>query len=268
MKSSPAHKIIFPLYIIFFAAILGWGILLQTQPSNTTSINYAFNVGYALLYLFGGLIGLYGARTVTLSLSMGKAFLYLGLAQISYAAGLFIWAYFNLVTHVTVPYPSLADFFFALFYVLLALGSWYFLSMVASHVQIQHLMEVMGIFFISAVVIVGFLNAPDTTAGLPVLTKIFNIWYPLGDSLLIAVSYLIFRAGRGKFQTGIFILMLGLLVQVFADLIFSYRTSVSVYWNGDVSDILFAVSGFILSLGIMTIFFDFTATGAEAQKAS
>lgn len=257
MNAPAGKKIIIPLFVVLFALMFAWGIWLQFKPSHTAFANYAFNVGYAALYAFGGIIGIVGAFYVTTSISMGKAFFFLGLAQLSYAIGLCIWAYYNLVVHVSVPYPSLADAFFALFYVMLAVGCWNFLSMVAAHVHVQHLFEVMAIFFVSALVIVGFLNTPDTSPGLSVLTKIFNIWYPLGDSLLISLSYLVFRAGRDRFQSGIFILILGLLVQVFADLIFSYRTSLTAYWNGDVSDILFAVSGFVLSLSIITIFFDF-----------
>lgn len=265
MSISAAKRIVFPVFIAIFAAILAWGIMLQLQSSHTMASNYGFNLGYALLYAVGGIVGLYGALYVTTNISMGKAFLYLGLAQLAYTAGLCIWAYDNLIAHVAVPYPSFADAFFALFYVLLAFGCWYLLSMVATHIHMQHLFEVMAIFFVSAIVIVGFLNTPDSTVGLPVLTKIFNIWYPLGDSLMIAIAYLVFRAGRDKFQTGMLILILGLLIQVFADLIFTYRSATQIYWNGDVSDILFAVSGFILSTGVLTIFFDFISSEAASN---
>jgi hypothetical protein len=249
----------FILFGILFLVIFVWGISLQFISVHTGDWNYAYNLGYAALYLTGGLVGLFGARYVTTSISMGSALLYLGAAQISYAVGLIVWSYYNLIAHVSVPYPSVADIFFALFYILLAVGCWYFLQMVATHVQVQYAFEVLAIFFVSAIIIIGFLNTPDTSSGAGALARIFNIWYPLGDSLLISLSYIVFRAGRDKFRSGVFILILGLLVQVFADIIFSARSGAGTYWNGDISDILFAVSGSVLSLGIMTIFFDFIA---------
>lgn len=253
------------VFILLFIVILGWGGWLQTQSVHTTDANYAYNLGYALLYLIGAIAGFIGARYVTTTTAMGRAFLWLGAAQLSYAAGLIMWAYYNLIAHVAVPYPSAADVFFALFYALLAVGCWHFLSMVAGNIHVQYLFEVLGIFFISSVVILGFLNTPDGSASLPILTKIFNIWYPMGDSLLIALSYLVFRASRDRFQSGIIVLIMGLLVQVFADIIFSGRSAANLYWNGDVSDILFAVSGFVLSLGILMIFFDFTSDTPETH---
>lgn len=265
MKPAAVKYTTLLVFTLYFLVILIWGIALEWTGTHTGVWNYGYNLGYAGLYLVGGLMGLWGARYVTTEIAMGNALLYLGAAQISYASGLILWAYYNLVAHVAVPYPSAADVFFALFYVLLAVGCWNFLSMVATHVRVQHLFEVMAIFFVSAVVIVGFLNTPDTSPGLSILTKIVNIWYPLGDSLLIALSYLVFRAGRDKFQTGMLILIIGLLVQVSADLIFSYRTSTNVYWNGDISDMLFAVSGFILSFGILNVFFDFISS-AEGSR--
>jgi hypothetical protein len=268
VKPAARNKIIYGSLIIFFLLILGWGIALQFMGNHTGIWNYGYNLGYAAIYLIGGLVGLYGARYVTTAISMGMALLYLGAAQISYALGLIVWAYYNLIAHVSVPYPSVADIFFALFYILLAVGCWNFLQMVATHVQVQYAFEVLAIFFVSAVIIIGFLNTPDSSTGVGALAKIFNIWYPLGDSLLISLSYIVYRAGRDKFQSGVFILILGLLIQVFADLIFSYRTSINAYWNGDVSDILFAVSGFVLSLGILTIFYNFTTTDIPEKDLS
>lgn len=263
---TATRRIIVPVFIFLFALVLGWGIILQFQPAHTTVANYSFNLGYALFYALGAALGIIGAFYVTTNISMGKAFLYLGLAQLSYTIGLCIWAYYNLVAKVPVPYPSAADIFFVLFYPLMAIGCWYFLTMVATQIHMQYVLEMLGIFFVSAIVIVGFLNVPDTTSTLSAFTKIINLWYPLGDCLLITVSYLIFRAGKGKFQTGILILILGLLVQVFADLIFSYRTGANIYWNGDISDILFAVSGGTISFGIITLFYDFIASGQTANE--
>lgn len=252
MKSFGKYFIIF-----LFLIILAWGIGLQYIPGHTSVWNYSYNLGYALLYIFGGIIGISAAFYVTTGISMGKALLYLGLGQIAYACGLIVWAYYNLFAHVAVPYPSAADFFFVLFYPLLAIGCWHFLTMVATHIHTQYLFEVMGIFFLAAVVILGFLNTPDTSAGVSGLTRIVNIWYPLGDSLLIALAYLVYRAGRGALQSGVLLLIVGLIIQAFADTIFSYQTNVNAYWNGSISDILFAVSGFALSLSILTIFTDF-----------
>lgn len=257
MKPAALRITTITVFLALSVAILVWGIALQSATLHTSVWNYWYNLGYAALYLAGGVVGLAGAFYVTTGIAMGRAFLCLAAAQISYAIGLVFWAYYNLVAHIAIPYPSAADAFFALFYILLAIGCWQFLSMVATHIHIQHVFEVLAIFFISSIIIVGFLNTPDTSSGIPFFAKIFNIWYPLGDSLLIALSYIVFRAGRDKFQSGIIILILGLLIQVFADLIFSYRTSLNLYWNGDISDILFAVSGFVLSLSIITIFFDF-----------
>lgn len=265
MNSSSSRRIFTIFFTVLLAAVLVWGISLQLNPTHGNMSNYLFNTGYALLYGVGGIVGIIGALYVTTNISMGKSFLYLGLAQLSYVVGLLIWSYYNVIAKIQVPYPSPADIFFVLYYPLLAVGCWHLLTMVQSHIHMQHFMEVLAIFFMSAIVIVGFISTPDITSGLSVITRVVNLWYPLGDSLLVAISYLAFRAGHAKFQTGILILMIGLLIQVFADIIFSSRTAAQIYWNGDISDILFALSGWTISFSILNLYFDFIASGEEEK---
>ena len=252
MNFRASKKIMICTLILLAAIILGWGIFLQFQSGNNMTANYAFNLGYALLYAVGGMVGIFGAWYHRKNKPMGKAFLCLGLAQLAFAAGLCVWAYYNVFVHISVPYPSIAELFFALFYPFMALGCWYFFTLIVDRIRIEYLFEVLGIFFVSAMGIVGFITASGKNAQ-PIFTTFINLWSLLGDCMLIAIAYLILRAGKGKYKTGI--LILGLLVQVFADAVFTYRTGLKLYWNGDISDILLAISGGIISLGIMDLFF-------------
>ena len=86
----------------------------------------------------------------------------------------------------------------------------------------------------------------------------FNILYPLGDAVLIAITWTILRHGGGKVKKCAVILSLGLLAQIAADIVFTYQTPRELYWNGGLADSLWALAGFLLSLAIINLYNNFT----------
>jgi hypothetical protein len=194
MKSA-MKPIVYTSSILLFVGVLIWGIALQYAPSHTSVWNYAYNIAYAVLYGIGAIVGLTGAWYVTTQISMGQALLFLGLAQLSYVGGLLVWSYYNLIAKVTVPYPSLADLLFGLFYPLLAIGCWHFLTMVATHIKTQYLFEVLGIFFVSTILILSFLTSPDTSGSTSLITEssIFGIPW----EIVCLLPFPIWYSGRG-----------------------------------------------------------------------
>ncbi|CAN5127196.1 hypothetical protein BH11PAT1_BH11PAT1_0200 [soil metagenome] len=253
-------------FLLLFLLLVIWDIMLQLSPLKTTTANYAYNLGYGVVFIFGSIIGIRGALDLSLKSTIGKALFFLSLALFLYAIGQGIWAYNNLSSNIAIPYPSLADLFFILFIPCMGMAVTYIARMFLTSITKKIFLQALFIPILPAIIIFAFLNTPDLSSHLSLLTKICNIAYPLGDVVLISLAILLLRITGGKIYTGILFLIAGLLSQAGADLLFSYRTSSGTYWNGDISDVLFALSSILLSLSIVALLSNVTPERSPVQK--
>lgn len=235
-----------------------WGVALQVQIEKTTMLNYLFNVGFAAIYLTGAIIGLVGAKTLGIGGAIGKAFLYVGLSLVSYGTALLIWTYYNIGLAVEIPSPSLADVFFLLLFLPLAgIGFLYLIKIYMPMVTRRHVIESVAIFIFSLVIIYGFAIQPQLSADVPLFTNLVNAAYPFVDSIILALSLIALRSGGGKLYKGLLIIVVGFLIQVVADVLYSTRVAHEVYWNGDIADIGYTLAAFVISYGMLQLFYRF-----------
>ncbi len=238
--------------------LLMWDILLLALQYKTTLYNYWYNVAYAFLYIASGSIALYGSKSLAGVSKTSRGLLFLGLATVSYGIGLLIWAYFNLALQVEVPYPSIADLFFILFYPLLAAGI--FVTLDIFKLVLTRRMVIEGIV---AGIIAGFFilltNPPNLTPNADLLERIFNLAYPLADIFLISLIYIAAKASSGKTHIGLILLIIAMIGQTIGDYLFSINTSAGTYFNGDISDLMYTLTAYFLGVGIVYIIWDLSS---------
>lgn len=251
MKFFDNYVIVF--FSFFYIVLLGWAAILFLTGQTSTSWNYLYNAAYALLYFSVGIVGLFGIKLHGLKSAVGRELLAISLGMFGFAFGLFVWSYYNLILKVETPYPSLADFFFVLYIPFIGYGIINFLSIFGLFYSKRILGETIGIFLLAAVFIFFFGNPPDLSSSVPLLQKALNIFYLMGDAFLISLGYMLIRLTQGRIHNSFFFFIGALVVMAAADLIFAYRTGANVYWNGDISDILYATSGFLFSIGVTKI---------------
>jgi hypothetical protein len=239
--------------LIFLQAIVtGWWVYLQFSGDHTLNANYLFNGVYGVIFLYGGVIGsVYAVRLGGLRSTVGRALSLISLALIAYGIGQFIWMYYNLVLHKEVPYPSYADLFFGLTIPVFSLGFWHILKMYRTFLSGKILAQLMIVLFISAGTISVLIGPPDLSGKLDLMSRFLNLYYPLGDALLVSLAFITFRTGGGKIDRSIILYVIGMLLLATADNLFTWRHNNEIYWNGDFSDLLFAFSGFLLSYGVV-----------------
>lgn len=244
-------------WIIFFilslTIMLIWAALLQTSAQKETIWNYGFNVGYGLIFLIAGLVSLWQFETQKVLNSLSRSFLYLGLGLISFSIALFIWFYLNIFVKTSIPFPSVADFFFVLFYPLTFVGLMYLIS--AHGNPKSSISSVKALIILTAValpiiILTSLWSRDDTvTAG----AKFFSYLYPVGDILLATMATLLFDITSTRVRKGVLFLIMACLTLVLADLTFAYRSAVNIYWNGDITDVFYAIAGFLFSIGIVSL---------------
>lgn len=248
------------MLLVLFVLLIIWAVYLHLIPEKTTSLNYLYNLGYALAFFLGSAISFVGFFGNPQKSSLGLTAFFLGLGGASYGFGLVIWFYYNSILNIEVPYPSLADFFFIVFIPLIAIGCIKLLAVVGGTVKSRYIIEGLILFALSLILIIGFVVQPDLSSDLPFITKVTNILYPVGDSILLTLAYIIFRISGGKIQKAATTLVFSLLFQVLGDIFFSIRTVNETYWNGDIADVFFALSATFLTWSIITIYEGLTQT--------
>jgi hypothetical protein len=122
------------------------------------------------------------------------------------------------------------------------------------------------ISFLAFIVIFGYIAKPNLAADLPFIQRFINIYYPAADAISITLAVITLQIGGGRFRSGLYILSLGLLFMGVADLFYTYRNAVGVYWNGDVSDLLFTFHAYFLSIGLFEIINNLQQEEVKVEK--
>lgn len=200
----------------------------------------------------GSIAALYGF-IFGIKSNLGKMLFFLGFGLVSFDVGLIIWVYYNLVLNVSIPFPSFADVAFMVFYPLITIGCVYLLAIYKTLISKNLLRDSLIIVILSFIIIFGLFSRPDLSSNLSLLERFINIYYPMGDVVTLSLALIALRIGGGKIHPSLYILVVGLLVQTSADLLFTFRTAKSIYWNGDIADLLYTISGFLISIGLFEI---------------
>jgi diguanylate cyclase len=238
------------ILILLQAIVAVWWGYLQLTPDKTTLANYLFNGVYGATFLYGGLLGLFnGLKLGGFRSTVGRSITIISVGLILYALGQYSWLVYNLVLDSEVPYPSIADIFFVLSMPLFAIGFWLILRMYRTFLSAKMVVQlIIGVVIWSALtaLVVG---TPDLSGDL--VSRFLNSYYPFGDAVLASLAFITFRTGGGKIDRSILMFVAGMLLLAAGDIVFTFRNNNETYWNGDISDILFAASGFFICLGVI-----------------
>jgi hypothetical protein len=252
------HKKIIIGLSALFAVCLGFDIFLHTLSSHTTVWNNLYGLLYGLQFLFGGLISIFGSRRLTRE--QGKrAFMLWGLALLGQAGGLFIWAVYNFFLGVAVPFPSLADASFILFHIGMGFGLWEYRNLFEEDNSDFGWLSTVPLVVIACIMVFIVLRRPDLSTQLPLMQRIVNVTATVGDAFIISMA-LTTALIRELRSFGFLTLILGLVMFAVAEFTFTYEAAKGIFWAGDLADLIYTISGFILSIGIIKLLKEHSAS--------
>ena len=155
------------------------------------------------------------------------------------------WAVYTFFLNVEIPYPSIADIFWLGGYIPLLIALFAYSKLFASVLSMRKkafiavLIIGLGVL-VSVALIIPIMNEENLA------TLTIDLAYPLLDIALLSsalVGLAIFQKGSlGKSWLWI---ILGILLNVAGDMIFSYTTAQGSYYNGHLSELLF-IYGYLL----------------------
>ena len=247
---------------LFYLCLVVWWVTIFLSGAKDDPTNKAFAFAYGLLPLLGGAVGFLNSKKWGLFKSaMGKALFFLSLGLITWGFGEMIWSYYNFVLRIEVPYPSWADASFIVSWPLwsigvvflsLATGARFGLKTMNGRLQliVIPIIALAASYYLLVVVARG--NSFEISGG--PLKIFFDLAYPIWDVVILTLALLVyglsFKYLGGVFQWPVVILLLGFVINYFADFGFSYTTTVNTFYNGSWVDLLFASAMFLLSFGV------------------
>ena len=182
--------------------------------------------------------------------AFGEAHLGLFLFVLLQFFGELTWTIYEVVFHVEVPYPSLADLFYLAGYVAGIVGLMRFLSFFARKLPMRRI--VLSIIF--GLVIVGstfiFLLSTLITEQADIYTKAFDVAYPGFDAILLSLVVAVFLTLKGgKLAPSWLWIGLGVLLTAIVDIIFSLGTLQGWYYSGHPIELLWVWGYVSMALG-------------------
>ena len=167
---------------------------------------------------------------------------------VAYTIGDISWAILELGYH-TNPFPSIADFFYLLFYPLFALGLYYLSNFSFNRSEKIKISLDIGIIIVTiSLIFWTFLIIPTLSGEETLISTIVSIIYVIGDLLLF---FVLLRAIYSKFEeiyVPVIFLGIGILVQIFTDTIFALQSLQGTYISGGLLD-----TGWIISFVLIGI---------------
>ena len=172
------------------------------------------------------------------------------LAVFLWFLGMTVWGIYEVVLHVDVPYPSIADVFYLAGYLPAFLGMgqflWFFRkALTPGKLAVAALSGLAIVFTISVVLLY-----PLMTESADILTKFFDVAYPLLDTLLIVFALMMAVVLRkSRFANDWLWIALGLLLWGAGDIAFCYGTLMGWYYSGHPIGLFWLYACLALGLG-------------------
>src|ERR1044072_1281869 len=176
-------------FSVYFVGILIWNLFLHLYAGETTSTiwNYLYAVGYSLFYIVVAGIGFAKLAKVGVRSAAGKGLLFMSIGATIFTFAFWLYTYFILAKDIEIPYPSVADYFFLSFVPLVAIGFFFLLRIFGPLLTRRVIWETFLLVVVGIGIVFYFTILPQFGENIPTLEKVFNIIYPLDDSILVAL---------------------------------------------------------------------------------
>lgn len=252
MGKDTMNKIFVKVLLVAITIMAAWTVFLMRQSAKDTNYNYLYNAGLGVMFLLGMIPALIQVFNTNNSPLIKRIFLFFSLAQLTWALGSFGWVYYNLVANVEVPVPSLADIFYYAYYIFMGIGCLYLLKQSGILFSWKNVLGPFFVLFFAYIFIAFYLSWQEFSSQ-PLLKAVVDFMYPVCDAILFSIAFVVYNNQEHHKNRYSLYLILGILLQVLADILFSIFVSLNTYWNGGIPDFMYAICGFFLALAMVRL---------------
>jgi hypothetical protein len=143
------------------------------------------------------------------------------------------WVVYEAFLQTKIPYPSLADVFYFVAYIPATIGVVQFLWTFRSGFKRQWSLTALSVGLIFLGLTCVFLIGPLTMSAENSLAKIFDVAYPVLDSMLVILALFMFFTFKGGKMAGSWVwISLGVILTAMGGIMFSLGTLQGWYYSG------------------------------------
>lgn len=181
------------------------------------------------------------------------------------ALGELFWAYYVEILDIQIPYPSIADVWFVLFYpvtfIALSTLSVYLTVTDDKRKALLTLFKRLIIFFIVSGIALSMVLYTQNydPAAVSNLARLFDYIYLICDALLlvhiILLVFIVIIAPKKQpvLVKAVMALVLGVTLLLLADSLFAYSTDLGTFEDGGYIDLLFLLSTYFISISVIKL---------------
>jgi GAF domain-containing protein len=234
---------------IYTIAYSAWLLFKWTNPASESLIA---NLGYLPVGFFAAISAIYAANQNQIDQRTRRAWQFIALGLILFVVGDILYAALDLTLEIT--FPSIPDFLYLAFYPLVFLGLITIPSQLSDPAQRKTWVLDLGIIITGFTAILWyFIIAPTAaSAGETWVARLVAGSYPVMDILLLAsIATLLFRRGEINTRRSLYVLGVGLIIYVFADIAYARLVLQNAYQSGSWVDVIWTVSYFMIGLAAL-----------------
>jgi len=240
--------------------VIAFGLFLFLNPAGPTATTWVDDLGTLMVA---------GVATAGAVRKVGRVagrqrtgWIWLAAAGVSWTIGEGIWSWYAVVLSETVPSPSMADFFYLLGSVPLAVVGVLLLASKQGEVTRALRYALDGLIIAGALLFVSWSTALGVVyrvGGGDLLARLVDLAYPVSDIVLTTAALAALSRVRGGRRRELGLIGAGVLAFAVADSAFTYLSYTNSYGNGSLFDTAY-VAGYLLILLAALV-----PTGGEAD---
>ncbi|TAK04056.1 hypothetical protein EPO34_02775 [Patescibacteria group bacterium] len=246
--------------VVLFAAHLAWwaALTFTNAPDETKAI---WGASYQTVALWGGICGLIIARSWGgMGSVMGRSVGAFALGLLLQNLGQSVFSYYNVIAHVEMPYPSLADlgyfgsipcYIYGAIMLGKASGVNISLKSVSSRLQAVAIpLAMLGLSYYL------FLRGYEFDWSAP-LRIFLDFGYPFGQAIYVSVAMLVYLLSTktlgGIMKDKVLLILSALVVQYAADYNFLSQAYAGTWGVSGYGDVIYLLAYFLLAIGLIRL---------------
>lgn len=262
--------------LIFVCYLFLWFVIHIVVKTTDGVLNNAFADSYGILAGAGGIIALHiASKWEYLRSYVGKAIFYLSLGLLAQFLGQLSYTVLFYVYNIENAYPAFGEVFYLATIPLYIMGVWYIAKASGFTLNSKSYDKTASAVVIPAILLgisyYMFFRTYDAT-DLPFSIVFLDYIYPIGQALFVSLAIVTYYATKktlgGVMRERVLFILFALFFQYIADSMFIYETRSEIWYAGGLSDMMFLISYFLMTVGLIQFDTDSISNEVKSYKTN
>ena len=254
------------MVLMLFVALVFWWLFITIQGLENTTQNFLYGAALGVLPCLASVFGFINSnKWGGFKSSMGESIFFLSAGLLTWGIGTLVFAYYNILLQVEVPYPSLADLFYIMSWPLWAIGMINLSRATGVKFQLKTAIGKIALFSVPILIAIlsYYLLIVVARDGVILYTPedllkvFFDLAYPIGDIIILTITLLVyvlsFKFLGGFFKWPILFILGGFVLNYLGDFSFVFTVTKETFFVANWVDFIYTLTFFCIGFGVSLI---------------